>query len=351
MKTSRKELIETLAKLRPGLNSKDRVDQSSSFVFSGGQVVTYNESFMILANSPVDLTGAVRADELLALLNKLSQDEVELDCSEGQLKIKAGRSKAGIKFEDEVRIPVAEVMADYEQGESHTMPKELLPALAQARFCASRSMNDLRFTAIEVDSGYVTATDGYRIMSVAIKGAKKLPRFLLPAAAVEHLIGYDPIKVTISASWAFFANAADVLFCCRLINDESQPFPDVEPMLHVEGPELFLPEAIIDALDKADIFTKSAQHETDRFVELSLKSGRVTVKGEGAFGWYEEAVPAKDYTGEPVSFAVHPEFLRGILPLVRHAVLGKNTVLFSGENFDHVFVQSKRPVKKESSEE
>lgn len=343
MQVNRAEFLEKLSQVRPGLSSKDRVDQASSFIFSGGKIVSYNEHIMVVAPCPLDgIEGAVRAEELLSLLNKLTSEMADISVKDNQLIVKAGRSRSGIRFEEEVRIPMNVVMDEFEQTKEINIPEKLLSALDTARFCASKSMNDLKLTGVLVSGGKARATDKYRIISVDIPGSKKLPEFLLPASCIDSLFSYKPKYIGIGNAWAFFRNEHDVIFCARLLEtSEDNPFPDVDSFLQVEGLELVLPTGILDALDKADIFTASAAYEADRFVELSLKPGRVIVRGEGQFGWYEESVPAKDYEGEPVEFAAHPQFLRQILPFVQKATLGATTILFEGENFRHVFVQSR----------
>lgn len=355
MQVNRKEFLAALMRAKPGLASKDRVEQASSFVFCDGKLVTYNEAVMVVAPCPLEgVEGAVRAEELLSLLNKLVNDTVDIAFKDGQMVLKAGRSRSGIRFEDEVRIPVDEVLDYYEEFASESnMPKGLLPAFVRAKFCVSKSMHDSRLTGIHFDAGAVTSTDNYRIFQTNVKGAGKLPEFLLPASAIDSLVPYKPTTVAITDKWAFFGNDEGILFCVRLLQptvstdangDEVQTlFPDVSPVLNVKGPELILPTGILEALDKADVFTRTADHDSDRYVEITLKAGRVVVRGEGPFGWYEESVKAEDYGGDELTFSAHPDFLRDILPHVQTAVLGEHTVMFEGDDFVHVFALCAAP--------
>ena len=43
MKINKSELQEALAKVKPGLASKDLIEQATSFAFMDGRVVTYND--------------------------------------------------------------------------------------------------------------------------------------------------------------------------------------------------------------------------------------------------------------------------------------------------------------------
>lgn len=338
MQINRTEFLDALSSIKAGISTKDRVEQSACVVFSGGKMATYNEQ--ILAMTPFDLgfEGAVRAEELLGILSKLAVEKIDLSLQDGQVILKAGRSKSGIRFEEAIKLPVSEILGEYETIDMIPMGDSLLPAFQKAKFCASQSMNNLRLTGLHVKEGKVTATDNYRIIQVEVqdKSLKKLPEFLLPASAVDFLSSYSPEKIGVSNSWAFFASKNGLLFCVRLINSD-EPYPDVSPFSVLEGPELILPIGLVEAIDKTSVFTKSLPHESDKTVSVTMKPGRVLIRGEGSFGWYEENVLAKEYQGEEIKFFAHPEFLRAIIPQVQRAILGDRAILFQGEDFFHVF--------------
>ncbi|NMA23687.1 MAG: hypothetical protein GX938_09320, partial [Spirochaetales bacterium] len=100
MKINKTELQKALEKVKPGLSNKELVEQSTSFAFMGGRIVTYNDEISI--SHPVkdlNVTGAVKAQSLYAFLSKIKRDEIILEWEENQVVIKAGRSKAGLVLE------------------------------------------------------------------------------------------------------------------------------------------------------------------------------------------------------------------------------------------------------------
>ena len=77
--------------VKPGLASKELIDQSTSFAFMGDRVVTYNDDISV--SHPIEglnITGAVKADKLYALLNKLKQEEIEVEICGGEILLKSG---------------------------------------------------------------------------------------------------------------------------------------------------------------------------------------------------------------------------------------------------------------------
>lgn len=343
MQIKRADFLQILSRVKSGLSSKERIDQSNSIVFTDGNIVTYNEDIMVMLPFDVDFQGAVRAEELLGILGKLKADTVDVSAQDGQVVIRAGRSKSGIRFEEEVRLPVQDVLSDYQKLDADNMislPKTFLPALARARFCVAKGMNNIMLTGLYVHNGVVTASDNYRIIQIQTgsKAMKKLPEFLLPASCVEFLSQLEVLRIGISPSWAFFEGEDGLLFCVRLLSLDS-PFPDVSRFFDVQGTEINLPAGLVEAIDKADIFVKSSVHEFDKQIFVYIKPNRVVLRGEGSFGWYEESVPAENEQ-QNFGFCVHPGFLRDILPHVHRAIVTDRLVVFEGDDFKHVFAIS-----------
>lgn len=338
MRIDKNEFLQALVQVKPGISSRERVDQSSSVVFSDGKLVAYNEQIMVMAPFDIGFEGAVRAEELFGILNKLSAEQIEVLVQDGQFLIKAGRSKSGIRFEEAVKLPVSQVLDEYAKAKQFPMPEALLPAFSRAKFCAATNMNNPKLTGIYHKGGNLIATDNYRIIKITLPGkqAKKIPEFLIPAACVDYLGQYSFSEFGISDSWAFFSGDNGLLFCARLVSLD-EPYPDTDRLFQIDGHELVLPVGLVEAIDKTAVFTKTVAHENDRMVAITMKSGRAVIKGEGAFGWYEESIPAKDYDGEQIQFFASPDFLKDILPKVQRAILGDSVMLFQGEDFAHAF--------------
>jgi hypothetical protein len=87
----RQELIDALETVKPGLAQKEIVEQSSSFAFIDGKVVTYNDEISI--SHPVEglkVEGAVRAEELYQLLHRITRDEVEISQTKTNSTLRPG---------------------------------------------------------------------------------------------------------------------------------------------------------------------------------------------------------------------------------------------------------------------
>src|SRR4051812_36898113 len=99
---NREDFLSRLQSVSPGLNQKETIEQSSAFCFQRGKIITYNEEVACRMVSKLgkEFTGAVQAKPLLELLRSLTADDVEITTGGGELLVKAGRDKAGIRMEE-----------------------------------------------------------------------------------------------------------------------------------------------------------------------------------------------------------------------------------------------------------
>ncbi|MBU0777731.1 hypothetical protein KKF82_05695, partial [Patescibacteria group bacterium] len=103
-KFDRQELLDILDKLKPGLSSRDIVEQTTHYLFMEDRIAAYNDKLCLVAECLIGFTGSVRAEEFYKLLAKSLVKEISLDLEEEQLKIKAGKTSFGLAYTEEGRI-------------------------------------------------------------------------------------------------------------------------------------------------------------------------------------------------------------------------------------------------------
>jgi len=110
MEIKRTDLIDALAIVKPGLASKEFIEQSTSFAFVAGRVITYNDEISI--SQPIegiDFEGAIKADELYQLLSKLKADVIDLSINDAEITIQCGKISAGMTLQEEIKLPLEEI--------------------------------------------------------------------------------------------------------------------------------------------------------------------------------------------------------------------------------------------------
>lgn len=333
----REDLLKALEVVKPGLASKEVIEQSTSFAFMGGNVVTYNDEISIRHPVPgLDITGAVRAEELYQLLNKIKKDEIEVEITESELRLKSGRAAAGLVLQQEIKLPLEEIG---KQGSWSPLPEGFLPALQFTIPSAGKDLSNSILTCLFVRSdGLVESSDNFRITQ--FRASDKMPTkdFLLPASSAAHLVKYDLKQVSESKGWVHFRTDAGTIISCRTFEGA---FPDTKNFFSVKGVKFDLPKTLDELLTRAQIFGASEQSTSGDEVEISLDKNRIKVRGQNEYGWFEETANVA-YDKQPTTFSVDPAALKVIVTTVHSCTLSDNCLKFEGDRWQHVIALKAR---------
>ena len=331
MKIQTSKLKETLEMIRPGLATKEMIEQSTSFAFSEGSVVTFNDELCFRA--PVEgleeLTGAVQAEQFYQIINRFTTDEVVVMIKGEELQLKAGKKRAGLKLATEIKLPFSEV----EIPEKFTKLSEAF--IKALKFCApvcSKDMSSPILTAVHITAEGLESTDRYRIAQYAVKTNFK-ENVLLPGEYVRAICSISPTHFAISEGWIHFKNEDGIICSARLI-EGAENFPKTSPLLNVDGVENVFPTDVIEALESAEVFGK-ADYEIDSQVDIIFKPGKMTMESSGEFGWYREVLPT-EYKGEEMQFGVTPSLLRYILRQNLTFIKTSEALFFKTENWKYL---------------
>ena len=331
MKINKNELQTALEKVKPGLAGKELIEQSTSFAFMGDRVVTYNDEISISHPVPnLDVVGAIQATALYAFLSKIKREEIDIEWEEKQIKITAGKAKAGLVFEQEIKLPVEEVG---DIGKWKKLPEGFIDALKFCHQCCSKDMSRPALTCVYINGSTIQATDSYQIVQYTLQ--KKVPTkaFLIPATAVQDLVKYDIVEIAEGTGWYHFKTADGTVFSTRIFDGE---FPEVSKFFDFKGTPIQFPKTALPALERAQIFSKGTFHTNDlAVVVVEVSEGQARFSAKDECGWFEESVKT-EYKGEPIRFTTGVEFLINILKQENLCTFGESKIRFKGEKWDHI---------------
>ena len=332
MKVNRKKLLETLALVKPGLASKELIEQSDSFVFTKGNVHTYNDELSVAHPIDFHVEGAVRAAELFALLNKTKEDELEIEASEGGLTVIGKKFKAQIQFQPDIVLPI--FFGDDESYDWKDLPSDFSIGVASCLFSVGKDMSEPVLTCIHAFENKVESCDRYRLTRYIFSADKTViyDDLLIPATAARELSKYKPIQYAIAAGWIHFSSEAGTLFSCRTYGQLK--FPDLTKNLEIAGGTVKFPEDMNEMLARAAIFAGDSLSGTPT-VSVSIGGGKIAVRGVQDSGSFEEWSRIR-YDGQPISFHINPTFLFSILNSKCDAVAAETRLKFQNANFTHV---------------
>ena len=330
MEINRTEFIEVLKIVRPGLADKELIEQSTSFAFNEGRITTYNDEISISHPLPSlnDLTGAVSSKELYELLEKIKNDTVEVDIDSNQLKLNSGRIKAGIVMDSQILLPLEEISADKEWIE---LPETFIEALKFTVYSCSSDISSPVITCIHIRGDMVESTDNIRLAQFRLD--KKLPveSLLIPGKSIKDVINYSIKWISTDKSWAHFMTEKETIISCRIIEAK---YPKTEHITDVQGDEIEFPSSVTDILSRAEVFS-DRDHPLDEEVEVELSDRRITIKSKSDIGWFEESARFR-YSGETISFIVHPTFLKNICQQKSTCIVSSNRLKFYSDNWEQI---------------
>lgn len=337
MQISKASLEKALAMVKPGLSSKELVEQSTSFAFVGGVVITYNDEISLA--SPIeglDIEGAIKADELFAFMKKVKKDEIDVSLEGSEIHFKAGRIKAGFTLQEEIKIPMVAVDDSLKWKK---LPDDFCHYLNLAMGAAGSDMSEPLLTGVNIEKdGGITASDNYKVMMCDTGQELPVKTFLIPAKNASEVVRLDPHRIASGKGWIHFEDKEGTVLSCRIFEEA---YPKSKKKIEVIGVELSFPPTIIEIMERAGIFSKR-EHILDEAVQIFIANNRMKIRAESPTGWMEETVNLR-YDEEEIHFTITPYLLRDILKETTAFTLGEKALKFEGAGWVYVSALRNNP--------
>ena len=303
MNVKRDELLAALKLASLAVNNKETAPQSSFFMFTKDSIVGDNELLHTHIKFDTGVEGAVKAEELNAILSKMSAPGIEMIQEEDKLVFKVGRSKTGLNIYPLLREKVAYLhpkdnLKSDGNGwdlalESNT---ELNLGLEASAPCCSANLTNRALSGILLTPTGMLACDNFQAVKVDtemellnesdfLKG-----QLLIPASMVHAMMEIGWTHLWVNQDLKCYAINTDtknwVMF--EAIDHTEIEYPDITFLFDGEGSEIKFPEGFIEAVKKAEVFAKNSLKSEEVYVRITLQAGVMTVFGEGTNGFYEE---------------------------------------------------------------
>jgi hypothetical protein len=337
MKVNKNELQNALEIVKPGLAGKEVIEQSTSFAFKGDRVITYNDEISV--SHPVaglDFEGAVKADELYGLLSKINRSEVSVEENGSELRVTAGKVKAGLTFFSEINLPLLNVEQKFKKIKNS---KDFVEGLKLGMNTCSSDLSEPKLTCMHIrKDGLMYATDGYRLLKYQ---GEPLPvkSFLLPATNAIQLVKMHPTHICNDGSWAHFKNDEDTIFSCRLFEDEYLPEERLTSVLEFKGKKtLTFPDKIIEILSRVRQLSKR-DYAMDEKIDVEISGRKIKLRSESDTGSWVEEKAAIDFEDD-FGFIITPSLFESILGVTRTCKISNaaDKVCFEAENWKYVIM-------------
>lgn len=329
MNVNKLNLQKALELVRPGLATKEMINQSTYYIFKDGKVYTYNDEISVCTALPeIDFEVAVPANELFSYINKVTVEEVDVTLAEGELKIRAGRSKVGIAIQSEITLPIQEVS---DPAKWKRLPEDFCEALLLCQSATSKDMSRPIITCVHIQDNYIEGTDSHRVLRYTFENSIGVDEVLIPANSVNAIYKLNPTHISVNGSWVHFKEDTTIL-SCRVFHEK---FVNCTPLLQFSGNEITFPDNMMNIVERAGIFAKRAV-EQDESISIEITSGRATITARSVNGsWFNEVIKVS-YKGEDCTILVTPAMIREIFPHCKTALLGNNRLQFTHEKWKYL---------------
>jgi hypothetical protein len=330
MKINKQDLLKALELVKPGLANREIIEQSNSFAFIDGIVTTFNDEICLTHKvEGLNITGAIKAAELYALLSKLKKAEIEVTLTKNEIQFISGKAKATFTLQKEIKLPIDSLG---KKGKWKDLPENFIKALKFTMGACTRDMSQPLLTCVNVtESGVIEGSDSYRISHFVLGEKMPIKTFLLPASSASNVVKLNPTQIAEGNGWIHFKTKEETTLSCRIFEDDS--YPDTSKFLKIKGEKLTFPEIIKDMLDRAMVFCKREQL-LDETVEISIANSRFKIKSQSESGRFEEDIRTS-FAGT-LSFEIKPYLLKDILSETLDCIVSTNRLKFEGENWQYI---------------
>ena len=339
MHVQKDQLLRALEIVKPGLANKELIEQSTSFAFINGRVVTYNDEISI--SHPVEgleIEGAILAENLYKFLGKIKKEDLDLEVVGNEILLTTGKAKAGLTLQSEIKLPLDEEVAEI--GKWFKLPDNFIDAISFVMTACSKDMSQPILTCVHInEEGYVEASDTYCMAKHNLTTKMPIGTVLIPAGSVIDMVKLKPTRVAEGKGWIHFRTKEDTIISCRIFNEDE--FPPTEGLLNMRGTPLTLPDTIGEVLDRAMVFARR-DHLLDEVITITMEGKKCEMSAQSESGWFKEAVDIK-YNGNIVKIQMTPYMFKRILSKTQSGILSEKKLKFEGEGW--VYLTMLRSVK------
>jgi len=333
MKIKTAEFKKALDIVKPGLgnSNKEIVEQSASFAFVDGKVISYNDEICISTKlSDASIDGVVKAEELFKFIGKVKAAEFEMLTEENEIVLKSGHARVGFALNKEVLLPLDEEVAKV--GKWRKIPENFLEACKFASAIASTNMTDPKLTCVHIrNEGIIEASNNYRLVQYDLKVTLPIPTTLIPATSIREVCKVKPTHVAEGEGWIHFKDGNGTVISCRTFEEK---YVETDRIVKSIGKtkKIEFPDGLLSVIEKAEIFAKEQQ--TDGAITLEFGSGKILVKSESLTAWFKESIK---YSGEDeFTFRITPYLLKDILKQTNKCGVTKNMLKFVGASWIYI---------------
>jgi hypothetical protein len=337
VKVNRTELLKRLKKCMPGIETGQTIlEGADSFAFSDGLVHSFNDNMSVTVG--VDdllgkkMEGVLPAAEIMGLLGKLPEDEINLKVGPDTWVIVCGGVRAELNQPESKVLKYVDSLA-LDTLEFQKLPEGFFTALSTVFLGANRTNYD----GVFVKDNKVYATDSHRLLTYELP--EPVPMFWIDSQSQADLLKLGGlVDIAVSKRWVHFRDDTGTIVSVKRVSDTDldgslrYPVDNMENLISageksMESDDALtgtFPPGIKDALDRAALFADPMSGSMR--VDLQLDSDGIEIQAQRMSGRIQERIPWPKETkiNGSVSVSVSDAMLRSIITKAPEFVIVKD---------------------------
>lgn len=305
LRINRASFLQVLESVQAGLSPKPIVEQSNSFVFNRGYVITLNGEISCRMKSGLDpsFTGVVTSTPLLNYLKLLNEDEMELIIKDNVFKIQANNKRCKLGMQRDILLPVASVEPPKNW---QRLPEDFTEAVTLVHECASDDMTTPVITFLNITPDWIEATDRWQVIRYKLKLPITAP-MMIRKSTIKQIVQLDMTEICLTDNWAHFRNPLGLIFSCLRFTER---FPSLGEHLKIENAtKARLPKGLAEAAKRCEVFSRE-DTKINR-VNITIRGSKILIAGVGMTGDAEE-INNLMYDGPDMAFRMAPTMIAEI---------------------------------------
>jgi hypothetical protein len=315
--TSAAELLRVLKAVSPGLAKSAQPDPwwTGGVIFNDGLVYTIHEEIACQHPVPWNFFAVVPHKPLLAILDRLTEEQIEVEATDAEMVITAKDQRVRIPLMD-VRgdpalVSLVELVELVEQVDWTPLPEDFCDALSTVRkCCAIKDNSEFQWLCVHITANWMEACNGFHLCRWRMKTGIRTA-CLIKYGPTEAITASGMTEFAETDCYLHFRNKSGLVLSCRRSVED---YPKLGPIFKGEGAPITLPAKLRKAIDKTQVFAK---HNTENSgcVTIELSPQAMTVSGHGWSGSFEQSLKLKEYQGKPIAFEICWEHLAKVASL------------------------------------
>lgn len=336
MLVDKNQLTTALNFVKVGLGNEMFADQMGHFIFTGSDVITYNNA--ICAMHPleveVEIPVSVNAKDLMAFVKRAQTAEISVALDGNFMVFKSGRARA--KLSTVVKSPIVDfvdkVISDMSELGNNwfEIPNGFLNAVSCLTNLTVKRDEHGVMSCLKFEDEQVYAAEAVTMTRATLE--KKMGSFLIDAANAKHVAGMTPNVFGDGKAWIHFSDDSGRSLSVRKVNGQ---FPNIEGALAIPtGPVVLIPvsDDMVHAIDTCGAINK--------LIRITVREKGATVESVGSTSNVREEVLFPEDSKavkEPITFQCDASQIMRVLNLFPEIQYSESLsrIIFESETMTH----------------